>query len=91
MRSACLTTIAWRATSGGMTAGAKLDSIRGAASEASASIKKWLGTKWLVCRNQKADIRFKTNPLLGMPVGRTTSKADMRSVATISRRPGPTW
>ena len=46
----------------------------------------WLGTTDSVASNQKADIWVSTQPLSGMPLGSTTSKADTRSVATSSRR-----
>ena len=55
----------------------------------SARRMKWFGTTPLVCSNHHADIWLSTLPLSGMPVGRMESNAEMRSVATISRRPSP--
>ncbi len=83
------TTMACRAT-WDETANARLLLSRyWAPSGESAKQMKWLGTMSLVRSNQKAEIRFRTSPLSAMPVGNTTSKAEMRSVATISRRPLP--
>ena len=45
-----------------------------------------VGTRWPRCWNQNAEICVSTLPLLGMPSGRTTSNAERRSVATMSRR-----
>ena len=42
-----------------------------------------------VCSNQYRDSPVSTWPFPGMSVGRTTSKAEMRSVATISRASSP--
>ena len=60
--------------------------------KASASDKDamWLMT---ICRersNQKHDSAVSTAPFPGMGSGRTTSKADMRSVVTIKRWASPT-
>ena len=55
-----------------------------ATSGASARQIRWLGTMWAVLSNQNPEMRFRTFPLLGIPVGRTTSKAEMRSVAIIN-------
>ncbi len=52
----------------------------------SAKRRKWFGTTCAVRSNHHADIWFSTLPLSGIPVGRMTSKAEMRSVATISSR-----
>src|SRR5712692_3377999 len=46
----------------------------------------WFGTRSARRRNQKSESWVSTTPLAGMPLGRTTSKALMRSVATISSR-----
>ena len=50
---------------------------------------KWLGMLPAVMANQKAEMLERTTPFSGMAVGRTTSKAEMRSVATMSSRPPP--
>ena len=50
----------------------------------------WFGTMWPVRRNQKSDISVSTRPLWGMGSGSTTSKADKRSVVTISMWPAST-
>src|SRR6476646_4352430 len=63
---------------------------------------RWFGTIEPVRKNQKADSPVSTRPLSGISVGRTTSKVEMRSLATSSRRsssrayssrtlPLPTW
>ena len=44
----------------------------------------WLGTMALVLSNQKLAICVSTTPLSGMGVGKITSKADRRSVVTMS-------
>ena len=46
---------------------------------------KWFGTMSFVRSNQKADIWHNTAPLSGTAVGSTTSKADIRSVATMRK------
>ena len=46
---------------------------------------RWFGTMSVVCSNQYRDNPVRTCPFPGMSVGRTTSKAEMRSVATITR------
>src|SRR2546423_4620350 len=48
---------------------------------------RWFGTIELVRANQKAESPVSTRPLSGISVGRTTSKVEMRSLATSSRRP----
>jgi hypothetical protein len=51
---------------------------------------RWLGTISSVRSNQNFESPVSTRPLSGIGVGRTTSKAEMRSEATISRRsPNP--
>ncbi len=45
---------------------------------------RWLAWKVSVCENQKIDSWVSTLPRSGMPLGSTWSKAEMRSVATIS-------
>src|SRR5437762_2100596 len=45
----------------------------------------WLGTMCFVRLNQKADIWVSTRPFSGIGVGKTTSKAERRSVVTMSR------
>src|ERR687898_3483923 len=66
------------------------------------SASRWLGTMSAVRRNQKADSPVRTRPLSGISVGRTTSKVEIRSLATSSNRsvsrayssrtfPLPTW
>src|SRR3954453_21665575 len=63
---------------------------------------RWLGTTSRVRANQNAERPVRTRPLSGISVGRTTSKVEMRSLATSSRRsssraessralPLPTW
>src|SRR6476646_7775106 len=63
---------------------------------------RWFGTIELVRANQRAESPVSTRPLSGISVGRTTSKVEMRSLATSSRRssssayssrtlPLPTW
>src|SRR5690348_3095992 len=47
---------------------------------------RWLGWKVSVCENQKIESCVRTLPRSGMPLGRTRSKAEMRSVATMSSR-----
>jgi len=49
----------------------------------SASIR-WLGTRPLVRANQTFEICVSTTPFSGIGVGRTTSKAESRSLVTIS-------
>ena len=44
----------------------------------------WLGTMAFVLSNQKLAIWVSTTPLSGIGVGRITSKADSRSVVTMS-------
>ena len=46
---------------------------------------RWLGIRWAVLPNQKLLIWHSISPLPGIGSGRTTSKAESRSVATISR------
>ena len=45
----------------------------------------WLGMMCLSFSNQKLETEVRTCPLPGMGVGSTTSKADRRSVVTISK------
>src|SRR5438034_8709380 len=63
---------------------------------------RWFGTIELVRANQNADSPVSTRPLSGISVGSTTSKVEMRSLATSSSRsasssnssrtfPLPTW
>src|SRR3954454_15210973 len=47
---------------------------------------RWLGTRSDVRVNQKPERPVRTRPLSGISVGRTTSKVEMRSLATRSRR-----
>src|SRR5258706_337067 len=47
--------------------------------------ERWLGEMWPVLPNQNSEIWVNTWPLKGIGSGRTTSNADRRSVATISR------
>ena len=49
----------------------------------------WFGTASRVRSNQNADIWLSTAPLPGTGVGRTTSNAEILSVATMSMRPPP--
>ena len=49
----------------------------------------WLGTISAVWSNQNRESPVRTRPLSGIGVGMTTSKAEMRSEATRSRRPSP--
>src|SRR6188508_3880505 len=68
----------------------------------SRSASRWLGTISRVRANQKPERPVRTRPLSGISVGRTTSKVEIRSLATSSRRssssayssrtlPLPTW
>src|SRR5579872_1824224 len=50
---------------------------------------RWFDWKVSVCENQKMDSWVSTLPRSGIPPGSTWSKADRRSVATISSRSGP--
>ena len=45
---------------------------------------RWFGIRCAVLSNQNDDIRLSTSPFSGMPVGSTTSKAEILSEATIS-------
>src|SRR5689334_2953943 len=49
------------------------------------SATKWFGTTPEMRSNHQAERRVRTSPLRGMAVGSTTSNAEMRSVATMSR------
>ena len=50
---------------------------------------RWFGIRWAVLPNQKFEIWQSISPLPGIGSGSTTSKAESRSLATISRRPEP--
>src|ERR1051326_8167202 len=52
----------------------------------SRNASRWLGTMCCVRVNQNAERPVRTRPLSGISVGRTTSKVEMRSLATSSRR-----
>src|SRR6478672_11134728 len=52
----------------------------------SRSPSRWFGTIDFVRANQNADSPVSTRPLSGISVGRTTSKVEIRSLATSSRR-----
>src|ERR687892_38656 len=52
----------------------------------SRSASKWFGTIARVRANQKPDRPVSTRPLSGISVGSTTSKVEIRSLATSSRR-----
>ena len=45
----------------------------------------WLGMISPIFPNQNADMRVSTSPFPGMGFGMTKSKAEMRSLATISK------
>ena len=45
---------------------------------------RWFGTIFSVLRNQKFESCVRTRPLSGIGVGRTASKADSRSLATMT-------
>ncbi len=47
---------------------------------------RWLGWNVSVCENQKIESWVSTLPRSGMPLGSTWSKAEIRSVATMSSR-----
>ena len=47
------------------------------------AVARWFSTILSVKSNQNSDICVSTRPLSGIPFGITTSKAEMRSVATI--------
>src|SRR6266550_21051 len=49
-------------------------------------VRKWFGTISFVRANQNAERPVRTRPLSGISVGSTTSKTEMRSLATRSRR-----
>ena len=51
---------------------------------------RWLPATSPSCSNQKADMAVSTRPLSGIGSAMTTSKAEMRSEVTISRRSSPT-
>src|SRR5206468_7569907 len=68
----------------------------------SRTASRWFGTSPAVRANQNAERPVSTRPLSGISVGRTTSKVEMRSLATSSSRssssayssrtlPLPTW
>src|SRR5690606_19539038 len=50
------------------------------------SAMKWFGTTPEMRSNHHAESRVSTSPFRGMPVGITTSSAEIRSVATMSSR-----
>jgi hypothetical protein len=50
----------------------------------------WLGTMWPSLPNQKFAISLSTRPFSGMGSGRITSKAESRSLTTISILSSPT-
>src|SRR5205823_3321186 len=50
------------------------------------SASRWFGTRSRVFVNQKPETPVSTRPLSGISVGRMTSKVEMRSLATRSRR-----
>lgn len=50
----------------------------------------WLGTTWASLANQKFAISVSTRPLSGIGSGSTTSKAESRSLTTMSKRSSPT-
>src|ERR1043165_9754662 len=52
----------------------------------SRSASRWFGTIAPLRANQTADSPVSTRPLSGISVGRTTSKVEMRSLATSSSR-----
>ena len=52
---------------------------------ATSAVSRWLATMCDVRSNQKRDRPVRTRPLSGIAWGRTTSNAEIRSVATISR------
>ena len=47
----------------------------------------WFGTMSASCSNHHSDSWVRTRPLSGIGVGSTKSYAEMRSLATKSRRP----
>src|SRR3989304_4331988 len=49
----------------------------------------WFGAIAFVRSNQKLESRVSTRPFCGMGVGRTTSNAERRSLATITSSPSP--
>ncbi len=77
-RSALCTSIERPQSSGGTAKGTP------STSAASTTRMKWFGTTESVASNHHADICVSTWPLPGMPVGRTVSNAEMRSVVTMS-------
>ena len=52
--------------------------------------RRWPGTTSASWSNQNADMAVSTRPLCGMGSSITTSKAEMRSLVTMSRRSSPT-
>ena len=74
---ACFTSMARPARSGRL--------VNGPGNADPSAVSRWCGTMSAICSNQYSESPDSTRPLSGMAVGRTTSKAEMRSVATISR------
>jgi hypothetical protein len=62
---------------------------RPASSPSSTMRTRWLGAMSASRSSQKAVRAVRTRPLWGMGSSRTTSKAEMRSDVTMSRRPSP--
>ena len=61
-----------------------------ATTDSGAISSAWLGTMAFSLSNQKAETLVSTSPLPAIGVGITTSKADRRSVVTISSLSSPT-
>ena len=64
-------------------------SVPGGSTLATSVPVRWFGIRWAVLPNQKFEIWQSISPLPGIGSGSTTSKAESRSLATISRRPRP--
>lgn len=47
----------------------------------------WFGTRSLICPNHQSDSCVRIRPLSGMSLGSTQSKAEVRSLATMTSRP----
>src|SRR5450830_1718250 len=61
-------------------------SVKSAGSSVGLVASRWFGMISVVASNQKREMPVRTRPLSGIGVGRTTSNAESRSLATRSRR-----
>jgi hypothetical protein len=60
-------------------------SENGSGISATSSVTRWLVTRSAVRANQNSERPVRTRPLSGIGLGSTTSKAEMRSLVTITR------